>query len=270
VSLQVQDLFAWQGFSFPHPQDYAPITLTGTRREGYARLGSSGRLNIQIRWRQTAKPDKLKKLLDTYLDRLAKDAKKAKSGFKSELERVDDSITYRYTGAGQGRGRMFYSDICSRLFFIEVVGGRRDQLLPLFREVNSGFKSTEKGDWEDWSILGLRFRSPVVLTLERKVFQSGRVQLFFKAPGLKLEANRWGFGKQLIGKHGFEEWSKAALALKNEPVSVSEERLEFKPTGWFKPVNAIVSFDEERNQITTLKGQTRKEIKRPQWDWLVK
>lgn len=269
MPIQNNDFFGWQGFGFPIPPDYAPLTLTGNRREGYARLGSAGRLNIQIRWRTMQGKVKLKTALETYFDKLKRDSKKAKEKFTSDIEEGGDSLLYKYNGAGQGRGKILISEASKRLLFIEVVGSRKDQLLPTFRLVDSGLHDYGKDEWEVWSLLGLKFRSPVQLTLERKLMQAGRTQLVFGARSLRLEADRWGFGEQLIKKHGLAAWAMAALKIGLEP-SVSEEaHVEFAPSGFLKPTSAVVRYDEDLNQITTLKAITRNPKRRPAWDWLV-
>lgn len=265
-----QDLnfFGWQGFGFPTPPDYAPLTLSGTRREGYARLGSSGRLNIQVRWRMAQGKVNLKSALETYLDKLKRDSKKAKEQFKSELDEKDDAIYYRYLGAGQGRGKLFVSPDSQRLFFIEVVGARKDQCLPAFRIVDAGFKDFEKEEWEVWSMLGLKFRTPYPMTLEKKTMQAGRSELVLKSRWLRIEVNRWGFGEQLIKKHGFAEWSVAALNMKYLPDQEDENRLEYEASGLIRPISALAQYDPENNQITTIKAYTRSTKRRPTWDWL--
>lgn len=268
MAVQDADFFGWQGFGFPTPPDFAPLALTGSRREGYVRLGSAGRLNIQLRWRLVRGQVKLRPALDSYLEKLRRDAKKAKEPFNAEIDEKDGALCYRYTGVGQGRGKLFVSEPSNRLLFLEVVGGRKDQLLPTFRLIEAGLVDYGDGDWEVWSLLGLRFRSPLPLTLERKLMQAGRTQLVFRAKALRLEAERWGFGEQLIKKHGLVAWAQAALRLPREPSEADARSLVFGPAGFLKPTSAIVRYDEEKNQITALKALTRKPSRRPTWDWL--
>lgn len=264
---QELDFFGWQGFGLPLPPDYAPLTLTGNRREGYVRLGSAGRLNLQLRWRAVKGKVNLQSALDAYLDKLKRDAKKAKESFSAEIDDKDGALAYRYTAKGQGRGKIFVSEASGRLVFLEVVGARKDQLLPTFRLVESGFVDYGN-EWEVWSILGLRFRAPFHLNLERKLLQAGRTQLQFRSRSLRLEAERWGFGEQLIKKHGLMAWAQAALRIESEPVGIDDCRIEFEPSGLLKPTSAIVSYDEARNQIVALKAVTRNTKRRPTWDWL--
>jgi len=225
-------------------------------------------LNIQLRWRTVQGKVKLRSALDAYLDKLKRDAKKSKEAFSADIEEKDGALSYRYTAQGQGRGKILISEASNRLLFLEVVGARKDQLLPTFRLVEKGLVDYGNDEWEVWSLLGLRFRSSLPLTLERKLMQAGRTQLVFRAKSLRLEAERWGFGEQLIKKHGLEAWAQAALSINKEPEAVDSHRIEFLPSGLLKPTSAIVFFDEPKNQITTLKACSRSPKRRPSWDWL--
>ena len=109
-----QELFAWEGFSFLHPNDWAPVTLAGTRREGYVRLQGSGRIGGQVRWTKSAKGAELSHALESYFRLLERDAKKAKTGFQAEKEAApEEGLRYRWLGQGQGRGELFRSP-CGR------------------------------------------------------------------------------------------------------------------------------------------------------------
>jgi len=210
----------------------------------------------------------LRSALDAYFEKLRRDAKRAKQPFNSEFEGKEGSLCYRYMAHGQGRGKLMVSEPSNRLLFLEVVGARKDQLLPTFRLVEAGLVDYGRDEWEVWSLLGLRFRSPVPLTLERKLLQAGRTQLCFRARSLRLIADRWGFGEQLIQKHGLQSWAQAALGLNGAPEQSDESRIAFGPKGWLNPVSAIVQYDAARNQIIALKATSRNPNRRPSWDWL--
>ena len=262
------EVFAWQGFSFEHPVDFAPLAITGTRREGYARLASAGKLNFQIRWKQTKKAGDLMPPLKEYLAKLERDAKKAKIQFRSEFDKTDGAITYRYTGVGQGRGKIFHNEACSRVFFLEVVGARKDALLPAFRELSATFSSEGDLKNERWSIFGLSFCVPGQMSIEKKTFQAGRTELILRGRHARIVATRWGFGNQLIQRHGFEPWARAALSLHDAPVEVQERGLAFTARGILRATYTLVKLDEAENQIVALQVSCRRPDWRPTWDWL--
>ena len=99
--------FGWQGFQFDHPDDWAPALISGNRHEGYARIASPETLSAQIRWQAQKAGANLEAILTAYLDRLAKDAKKLKTAFKSSFEKVENGFEYKWSGQGNGKGSMF-------------------------------------------------------------------------------------------------------------------------------------------------------------------
>ena len=262
------EVFAWQGFSFEHPTDFAPAAITGSRAEGYVRLASAGKLNFQVRWKQSKKPHDLLPALKEYLAKLGRDAKKAKAQYRSEFERSDDGITYRYTGVGQGRGKLFHSAACRRVFFLEVVGGRKDPLLPAYRQLVGGFRSDGDADGERWSVLGLSFRVPGQMTIEKKLFQSGRTELTLRGRHARVVASRWGLGNQLVQKHGLEQWARAACNLRDAELEEEPRGLRFVARGLWRATHTLVSRDEQENQIVALQVSCRRPEWRPAWEWL--
>ncbi|HRK22790.1 MAG TPA: hypothetical protein PLX06_13325, partial [Fimbriimonadaceae bacterium] len=90
-----QAVFAWEGFSFTHPDDWAPVTLTGAREEGYVRLQGSGRIGCQVRWKTVKRKPDLGQALDGYFKLLERDAAKARAPLSTEREEREDGLYYR-------------------------------------------------------------------------------------------------------------------------------------------------------------------------------
>ena len=262
------EVFAWQGFSIEHPADFAPATITGARAEGYVRLASAGKLSIQIRWKRSKKPNDLLPSLKEYLAKLERDAKRAKVPFRSEFDREDGRIVYRYTGVGQGRGNLFFSEDCSRVFFLEVIGGRKDALLPAYRHATAGFQSNGSRTSERWSVLGLSFRVPGCMTVDKKLFLAGRTELTLRGRHARVLGSRWAFGNLLIEKHGFEDWARAALNLHGARVEKHERGLSFCTPGILRGTYTLVAEPDSNHQIVALQASCRRPEWRPTWDWL--
>jgi hypothetical protein len=263
-------VFGWQGFSLEHPDDWGPVTLTGTRKEGYVRITSPGRLGLQIRWKEAAGPGELKPRLFSYFDRLARDAKRAKVEFRREHEEDGERLTYRYNGTVHARGALFFSPPCGRVFFLEVVSSRNESFLVPFRQMLGSFQSFGQQPLETWSVLGLQVHLPPGLLVEKRQFLAGRTQLMLSKRGVQVLADRWGFGEQLIQKHGLEAWAAAALAMPRPEIKEEGCGLRLVQKGsLLKPRReALVMLDIDQNQITTLTVASRQSQWRPQWDWL--
>ena len=260
--------FGWQGFAFDHPDDWAPSSLNGTFKQGYARLSSPGRVAVQVRW-QTCKgrPD-LGGFLRQYESRLRRDSARSDSAFAMQSQPDGEFRTdYRWTGAGQGRGAAFYSEACSRIFVLEVIGHRNDHLLPLLRATKASFRS-ERQDLALWSVLSLSVRIPREYNLVKHSLQAGKTQLLLSGPLGSLECTRWGFAEQLTSKYSLAEWSKAAMELTGASVEEELVGLRLRKASALIRTEALIRLQLEHNQIITLKSSFRRDRGRPQWEWI--
>ncbi len=259
--------FAWYGFALEHPEDWAPVTLTGARKEGYVRIASPGRQSIQIRWKASAHEVDLSSVLSNYLEKLSRDAKAAKDDFTSDIEETSDRIRYQYSSATCGRGAIFRSSKSGRVFFIEAISSKANSLLPLINKVLDTF--TMDTEPESWALFGLHLRLPVGLEVDKKVLQAGRTQIDLASKKTKIEAQRWAFAEQLTAKHGLEPWARSLLAMPNAVAETSPLGIRFEQPGTFlrPPVAALVTVQPERNQISTVKVTTREANWGPNWNW---
>ena len=267
----LESRFGWHGFSFSHPDDWAPVSLTGNRREGYARLASPDRTACQVRWQRVQNPEGLRERLDVYLKRLSRDAKRAKQTLRSTIRQEGGRLVYHWTGQGQGRGTLFFDPKTERIFFLEVNGERKASLLPIARRLNESFHVGEKEGREFWSVFGLGVWIPAGAKLEGRRFESGRTRLMFRRGAAKIQAERWAFGRQLIDRHGFENWCRQALRL-------ADFEAEAEPQGWvFRkppklgglvgPQVVRVMFQEEANQLVALRVRGWIRGGGPSWNW---
>jgi hypothetical protein len=260
--------FGWEGFSFDHPEDWAPVALSGNRDQGYARVASPGRVILQIRWRRMRRPADATAFLDAYLGRLSRDAKKAKVAFHADRETEDGRTSYRYSGLAYGRGVLFQPPVDGRAFVLEAASTKNDSLQSLLREALGSFRVESSND--RWSAFGLDLVLPKGLAIERKEFLAGKTRLFMKAKGVKLSAERWGFADQLLARHGLEPWARAILDAERATVSEEDEGLRIDVRGGIgRPGSqSIVRPQLERNQIVVVRSTARDPRWRPQWDWV--
>lgn len=254
--------FGWQGFALEHPDDWAPVHLTGNRSEGYVRIASSTRLACQLRWKSTESPGDLTGRLKGYLERLERDAKKAKKPFDADIEQENGKLVYRYSGFTFGRGSIFQLD--KRVFFLELISPKNESMLSLYRKIVESFHTESR---DRWALLGLNVLLPKELRVVKTVLEAGHTSLELSRRGISVKAERWGFGEQLIEKHGLLDWAKAIMKKRNS--SAIEEccgvRLESRG---IVPTTMLVARQKEQNQLIVLSVQTRKKEWRPSWDWI--
>jgi hypothetical protein len=259
--------FGWHGFSLEHPEDWAPVALSGHRKEGYVRIGSSGRLSAQVRWKSLGPKPDLQLFLNDYFRRLERDAKRAKVEFKRERDVTADEVAYAYKGATFGRG-MIRQGSCGRVFVVEVASTQNDSLKNPLRMVESTFRSGDPRDL--WSVLGLRVTLPPDLEVEKREFLSGRTRLWLKNRVVQVAAERWAFADELLKVHPLQDWARAVLDA--ERAELIEEphglRLRWKPNVLRPRAEALVQYQPSLNQLVVVTAHTNKQEWRPEWDWL--
>ncbi|MDR3691301.1 MAG: hypothetical protein P4L46_18115 [Fimbriimonas sp.] len=261
--------FGWQGFTLDHPDDWAPVTLTGSRSEGYVRVASPTRFSLQIRWQSSKSAPDLNSVLQTYFDRLRRDAKSAKRPFTGDSDEKAGFVQYRYTSGQFGRGVLLYSPSCSRTFFLEAISTKNDSLLSISKKLLDSFKSTGVVEWERWALFGLDINLPYGLEVEKKVLQSGHTKVTFANKSARIEADRWGFAEQLIAKHGLEPWARSVMRFEDAEAEVTSDSVLFRSSGSLirKPTIALARVQLDRNQITTLAVYSRSVKWKPDRDW---
>ncbi len=259
--------FAWHGFALEHPEDWAPVMLTGARPEGFVRIASPGRQSLQIRWKASKPTVDLKSVLASYLERLSQDARKAKTEFRSHIDEDGERLTYRYSFGHHGRGAILRSELCGRVFFLEATSTKNDSLLPTFKKLLDSFEVVEEP--ERWALFGLSLKLPKGLEVESKKLEAGRTKLVLTCKKARIEAQRMAFAEQLVAKHGLEPWARSIIELPKAESESSEKGIEFLQRGSLlsSPVFAMAQVQPERDQIVVVRVSTRDNARRPSWDW---
>jgi hypothetical protein len=260
-------IFAWEGFLLHHPDDWAPTTLSGDRGAGYVRIDSGGRLALQIRWKHSPNEVDLDARLESYFSSLRQGFAKNKQAFEPHVTRHGDRRVYKYSGGLQGKGVLFRDNDDSRVFFLELTStSRNDRMLNTLSDIEASFEIGE----ERWAVLGLDVTLPGRLKMERKSFLSGKTLLQLSGRGVRVEAERWGFGDQLVAKHGLVEWARSAMAMPSATATEGEDAVALYTKGSLTsaPKYAVVKHQRERNQLSAVKVWTKRNDWRPMWDWL--
>lgn len=259
--------FGWHGFSLEHPEDWAPVAISGHRKEGYVRIGSSGRLSAQVRWKSLGPKPDLSLFLNDYFRRLEKDAKKAGVVFKGERDVTPEEVSYGYRGATFGRG-MIRQGSCGRVFVVEIASTQNDSLKSPLRLATSSLRSGNESDL--WSVLGLRLTLPRGLEVERREFLSGRTRLWLRNRVVGIAAERWAFADELLKAHPIEDWSRAVLDAERADLTAEAEglRLRWRPSPFRPWAEALVQHQPSLNQLIVVTARTNRKEWRPEWDWL--
>ncbi len=244
----------WQGFSFPLPEEFAPVAVRGTRHDGYLRL-EDGRQFVQLRWMR-GPATQLRTTVEKYLGQMGS---RKKDPVQFTIH-DGDPLTYSYRGAHAAAGLAFWRD--ERCFLLESGGRSHSAIVKHLQQIASAFEL--EGEWSDWSVFGLSLRLPSPFELKRHKFFAGRTELEFAHRSSRLMAARWGFAEQLLDRHGLRGWAAATLNWPVEAFTEGEGGLQ----GRFRLQDALVVHQAEKNQLVVL---TQRGI-RPQWklswDWI--
>lgn len=262
-------VFGWFGFHFVHPDDWAPVLFSGDRKEGYVRIASPNRLVCQIKWKETdAHVGSLAKKLSQYMSGLEKDSSKGKASFSGDVEEADGRLWYRYSGSTFGRGVLFSAESENRVYFLELSSSRQEATNRQLKELLDTFVSSD-GLSDRWAMLGLDTKLPSGLRVLRKTLLAGHIGLELETKGVHVAVDRWGFGQQLVEKHGLETWAQATLRMRAKAKVVSDCDIALSEGKLLTvPKTALVRYQPGQNQITTIAVSTRRRNFQPQWDWI--
>ncbi|HWP30824.1 MAG TPA: hypothetical protein VNK96_03725 [Fimbriimonadales bacterium] len=277
----LQQRFSWQGISFPVNEDWRPVVFSGTEREGYVRLEGENEGKIQLRWNLSRVCPNLERNLAKYFDALKRGAKKRGFVFQGGHENSSPhALLFEWHAGNKGYGCIAYQSATKHVILLERSGRREDSFKReariLWENLQTYPVETQADVLRPWEVYGLSVRLPVKYKLDSFRFLSGRTTLFFRSKGARLKAERWGFAKQLIEKHGFVEWACAATGLQNVlslQTENDEEKLVLsgRPVLWkrflFREAKALISYHRNRNQIALIQSEYSKGNE-PRWEWL--
>lgn len=253
--------FAWQGISLALGDDWRPAALTGSFREGYARLEGEREAIIQIRWKKSKPVKGLNRRVLAYFSQLERTARKGKGDFTSELKILSDgAVEYHWHAGAKAYGKMWYDDAFGRVMFLERSGRNSDSFK---REARDLFEAVQihSGERRPWCLIGLSISLPSAYQLQSYKLLSGRTTLQFRRRGARLTAERWAFASQLLAKHGFGEWAISATGIKADP---EIEGSKIKLTHGKR--TALVMCDAARNQLVVLNAVHSRGLE-PKWDY---
>lgn len=258
--------FGWHGFAFDHPDDWAPSTFAGHRRQGYIRLSSPAAPFLHLRWESVSGPPNIESFLRQYLAKLERDSRRASHPFRSNVTRGTDTADYTYSGNHSGKGIAFRG-ACGRMFILEV-GATSGE--PKRRHLQSAFDTFQSDQPRDrWALLGLDVNLPRGLNVDRPLLVAGRTRLTLRSPKVEIVAERWGFANQLLKAHPLEEWARSLLGWSKAEMTVEGDRLRLSlPPRWpRKKKVAIVQCQSVQNQIVLVTSTFRDDTYSPTWDW---
>lgn len=208
--------------------------------------------------------------LDRYLGALDMDARKRKVDFNSSAEEDDGQLHYRWTAHLQARGTVVQADD-GRVFFVELTGSRKQQLLPLVRPLRASFAVADPDAMQLWAMMGLHVRLPSEFRLEKADLKTGQSVLRLRAKRCSIMMSRQALvGEDMAGKSFAETLRDRFESMGSvEEVSATRVAVEVHPKRslFLYRAGSLHQHEPETNQIVTLGWVTMRRRWRPDWAW---
>ncbi len=243
--------FAWQGVSLSLTDYWRPERITGTWDDGYLSFAGERDDHLQIRWNRAKAPKELNRRVLTYFSKLEAGARKRKEAFRSNLEMLDaGDCEFEWHAGIKGYGRIGWDAETKRVLFLERSGKGGDSFKREARSFWEGL-ACHASDLVPWSLFGLSVSVPHTARLHSFKALSGHITFKFGCRGLSVQAERWGFGNQLVGSKGLVNWAKAVFG--NLRVEEQQEGvLLYKRMPFGKKKTVFVKHEAEHNRIISL------------------
>lgn len=261
----------WQGVRFTLPPDWNVTGFSLDRDNGYIRVDSpgAGTMSAQIRWTNAAKPEQgpptpyymlapyfrkwfripspsapktdLKANLEKILKDTARDAKKNRASFESQMkaQRTEGengertSINFSWMGVGRGQGKIWKCDTCSRVVVAQVVGMARDHnaIGTVASQLFATFQDHTTDSFDLWALYDLRASIPVEFKLASHKLMSGHLQLVFARGAERIVLDRWGLANVTLKKFTDEEWLRNNALCRLEKMEHSRQPMSMNHEG---------------------------------------
>lgn len=237
-------LVGWQGMRCVLPPDWNLAGFSMDRDSGYLRVDSpgTGSITVQVRWLNVAKPqDKtgytllaplfrrvlrrpepvvtapdLRSNLEKLLKETAKQAKKAKSEFKSDIkpektegeEGERTAMNFSWSGEGRGQGKIWYCAICHRMVIAQVVGLAKEThaIGSIVSQLLGTLQCHSSDGYDLWALYDLQVSIPEDFRLESQKLLSGYLHLEFGRGAERITVDRWGLANMTLKRFTLDEW----------------------------------------------------------------
>jgi hypothetical protein len=181
----------------------------------------------------------LRATLDGFLKQVAKQHRKAKTGFEFKIkpetveaggERTAHHFSWTAGGQGQGQGKIWRCSHCGRTVIVQVVGQTRDNLAPVASQLFGSFRCHGCDGWEVWALYDLVAAVPDDFRLKGQILMSGRLRLEFeRGRGERLQIERWGLANVTRKRFTLAEWLREAVGAGRNRVAPAETTVQDHP-----------------------------------------
>ena len=207
--------FGWEGALLHIPRAWNPGSITGDRKSGSVRLDDRKMARLEFEWREARGDDELGRLVDRYIEGLAKKAQKA--GKSLNVERHPESLglnlpdmrsveAFSWESEFRVTTLACYSQKSDRVFFLRAMGHPEEDLSELLQKLFNSLLDTAPEAPKLWALYDLEFTSPSGYDLEGYDLKSGHIKLSFRKGRNLLQLDRVSLAEILLRTQALSNW----------------------------------------------------------------
>lgn len=206
--------FGWQGIAFEQPADWNISVVEGDHRTGYVRLDDDAMVRMEIRWEKPRRPADVTTIVQRYLDKLERAARKAgqELSVRRHLKLVElDGKDCEYLSTeGEVHALALASrcHACQRLVLARVLFRKGEKIRAVAQRIFSTFDDHPRDGKSAWGLYGLRFAVPETFRLAKSSLKTGYLELLFHHGREELVVIRYSMADVLLKGLPLAEWFK--------------------------------------------------------------
>lgn len=217
---QGQQFIGWMGLTFYVPENWDLVHAKGNRFDGYLRFEEDGVLRCEIQWTLvSAGRVVLDEQVEHYLKSLEQMLRKRGSPvtIRKNIHIVSRKQVKRnvrdfmWESNTVGYGMMWFCEECRRALVAQVVGYEGEPVKEWARQVFLSLSDHAEGDWEIWSVYGLKFEAPKGWNMAKSEIAPGKISFVFRQGEYELSVGRYGPASVLLKGKGLEEFAVEVL-----------------------------------------------------------
>ena len=210
--------FGWEGVCLDIPRDWNPGKIVGDRKSGSVRLDDRKIVRLELEWREARGDDALGRLVDRYVEGLAKKAQKQGKGLNVERHLgppvlsppdMGAAESFRWEAEFRVTTLACYSPRSDRMFFLRVMGRPEEDLGEILPKLFTSVRDTSPGAPKLWALYDLEFTSPSGYELESYELKSGHIKLCFQNDRNLLQVDRVSLAEVLLRTQTLSDWYRA-------------------------------------------------------------
>ncbi len=215
-----QQFFGWMGLTFFAPENWDLVIAKGNRFDGYLRFEEDGLTRCEIQWTLVSagrvvldeQVEHYLKSLEQMLQKQGKPVTIRKNIHIVSRRQVKRNVRdFMWESNTVGYGMMWFCEECRRALVAQVVGYEHEPVKEWAKQVFLSLSDHPDGDWETWSVYGLKFEAPKGWSMAKSEIMPGKIRFTFKLGEYELSVGRYGPASVLLKDKKLEDFAVEVL-----------------------------------------------------------